>query len=124
MRRKLIAAAILCTIAALPAQAATKINFMYTAVTSWAELSVAKDQGILAKHGLDIDMTLTTNGSLISAALVADTAQLGGPTPTILLQANEQGLDLVVVAGTNVYPLSAPSGVIAAADSNLHAMLR
>ncbi|HXE28602.1 MAG TPA: ABC transporter substrate-binding protein [Stellaceae bacterium] len=106
--------------AVLPAQAATKINFMYTAVTSWAELYVAKDQGILAKHGLDIDMTLTTNGSLISAALVAGTAQLGGPTPTILLQANEQGLDLVVVAGTNVYPLAAPSGVIAAADSNLH----
>ena len=67
----------------------------------------------MAKHGLDIDMTLTTNGSLISAALVADSAQLGGPTPTILLQANEQGLDLVVVAGTNVYPLASPSGVVA-----------
>jgi NitT/TauT family transport system substrate-binding protein len=110
----------LCVFAALPAGAATKLNFMYTAVTSWVGLYVAKDQGILAKHGLDIDMTLTTNGSLISAALVADTAQLGGPTPTILLQANEQGLDLVVVAGTNVYPLASPSGVIAAADSNLH----
>jgi NitT/TauT family transport system substrate-binding protein len=104
----------------LPAQAATKINFMYTAVASFVGLYVAKDQGILAKHGLDIDMTLTTNGSLISAALVADSAQIGGPTPTILLQANEQGLDLVVVAGTNVYPISSPSGVLAAADSNLH----
>lgn len=119
MFRKLMMTAILCVFGALPA-AATKINFMYTAVTSWAGLFVAKDQGILAKHGLDIDMTLTTNGSLISAALVADTAQLGGPTPTILLQGNEQGLDLVVVAGTNVYPLASPSGVIAAADSNLH----
>ena len=117
---KLIMAMVLCVFAALPAQAATKINFMYTAVASWVGLYVAKDQGILAKHGLDIDMTLTTNGSLISAALVADTAQLGGPTPTILLQANEQGLDLVVVAGTNVYPLASPSGVVAAADSNLH----
>jgi NitT/TauT family transport system substrate-binding protein len=113
-------ASVLCVLAALPAQAATKLNFMYTAVTQFVGLYVAKDQGMLAKHGLDIDLTLTTNGSLISAALVADTAQLGGPTPTVLLQANEQGLDLVSVAGTNVYPLTTPSGVIAAADSNLH----
>jgi NitT/TauT family transport system substrate-binding protein len=120
MLRKLITAAVLCAVAALPAQAATKLNFMYTAVTQFVGLYVAKDQAMLAKHGLDIDMTLTTNGSLISAALVADTAQLGGPTPTVLLQANEQGLDLVSIAGTNVYPLTTPSGVIAAADSNLH----
>ncbi|HEX4192387.1 MAG TPA: ABC transporter substrate-binding protein, partial [Stellaceae bacterium] len=120
MLRKLITAAVLCAVAALPAQAATKLNFMYTAVTQFVGLYVAKDQAMLAKHGLDIDMTLTTNGSLISAALVADTAQLGGPTPTVLLQANEQGIDLVSIAGTNVYPLTTPSGVIAAADSNLH----
>ncbi len=77
--RKLIMAIVLCVFAALPAQAATKINFMYTAVASWVGLYVAKDQGMLAKHGLDIDMTLTTNGSLISAALVADTAQTRRP---------------------------------------------
>jgi NitT/TauT family transport system substrate-binding protein len=93
---------------------------VHRAVTQFVGLYVAKDQGMLAEHGLDIDLTLTTNGSLISAALVADSAQLGGPTPTVLLQANEQGLDLVVVAGTNVYPIASPSGVIAAADSSLH----
>jgi NitT/TauT family transport system substrate-binding protein len=118
--RRLIAATVLCALTALPAQAAAKLNFMYTAVTQFVGLYVAKDQGMLAKHGLDIDMTLTTNGSLISAALVADSAQLGGPTPTVLLQANEQGLDLVSIAGTNVYPLTTPSGVVAAAGSNLH----
>jgi NitT/TauT family transport system substrate-binding protein len=89
--RKLAIAAILCLFATLPAAAATKINFMYTAVAQFFGLYVAKDQGILAKHGLDTDMTLTTNGSLISAALVADTAQLGGPTPTMAVS-REQGL--------------------------------
>jgi NitT/TauT family transport system substrate-binding protein len=93
---------------------------VHRAVTQFVGLYVAKDQGMLAEHGLDIDLTLTTNGSLISAALVADSAQLGGPTPTVLLQKNGQGLDLVVVAGTIVYPISSPSGVIAAADSSLH----
>ena len=61
MIHKLITATVLCAVAALPAQAATKLNFMYTAVGSFVGLYVAKDQGILAKHGLDIDMTLTTN---------------------------------------------------------------
>jgi ABC-type nitrate/sulfonate/bicarbonate transport system substrate-binding protein len=69
--RRLIAATVLCALTALPAQAAAKLNFMYTAVTQFVGLYVAKDQGMLAKHGLDIDMTLTTNGSLSSGAGLA-----------------------------------------------------
>ncbi len=110
----------LAGLATVPAQAAPqKITFMYTAVGQFVGLYVAKDQGMLEKHGLDIEMTLTTNGSLISAALVADTAQLGGPTPTVLLQANEQGLDLVAVADAEVYPVSSGSGVLTPADSGI-----
>ncbi|HWE71665.1 MAG TPA: hypothetical protein VG328_00785 [Stellaceae bacterium] len=60
MLRGLITAAILYALAVLPAQAATKIDFMYTAVASWVGLFVAKDQEILAKHNLDIGMTLTS----------------------------------------------------------------
>ena len=101
-----------------PAHAA-KITFMYTAVSQFIGMFVAKDQGMLDKRGLDVDMSLTTNGSVISAALVADSAQIGGPTPTVLLQANEQGLDLVVVAGTEVYPSVARSGIVAGAQSGI-----
>ncbi len=112
-------AAVVCWLASLPAAAATKLTFMYTAVNQFVGIYVAKDQGILDRHGLDIDLVITPNGSVISAALVADSAQIGGPTPTVLLQANEQGLDLVVVAGTEVYPINARGGVLAGADSGI-----
>lgn len=117
--RKLITAAVMVACAALPASAATKVNFMYTAVNALVPVFVAKDEGFFASHGIDLDLTLTTNGSLISAAIIADTAQLGAPTPTVLLQANEQGLDLVAVAGTIVYPTTSAGGVLAASDSSI-----
>lgn len=104
----------------LPAWSATKITLLYTAVNAFVGCFVAADQGFFAKHGLDVDLSLAQNGSVISAALVADAAQIGGPTPTVLLQANEQGLDLVVIAGTDYYPQSVPTGVLARPDSGIH----
>jgi NitT/TauT family transport system substrate-binding protein len=118
--RAIFAAFVLATaVAASPAEAATKVTFLYTAVNSWVGIFVAKDQGFLEKHGLDVDLSLAQNGSVISAALVADSAQIGGPTPTVLLQANEQGLDLVAIAGTGAYPLKDQSGIIARRDSGI-----
>lgn len=114
------AAALLAIIAsAPPAEAATKITFLYTPVNAWIGIFVAKDQGFLDKHGLDVDLSIAQNGSVISAALVADSAQIGGPTPTVLLQANEQGLDLVVIAGTGTYPLDTQGGIIARNESGI-----
>jgi len=114
------AAALLTAVAfAAPASAATKITFSYTPVSAWIGLYVAKDQGYLDNHGLDVDFAIAQNGSIISAALVADSAQIGGPTPTVLLQANEQGLDLVEIAGTSTYPVDTASGIIARNDSGI-----
>lgn len=120
MRCATMAAVILALgLSAPSAQAATKITFLYTAVNAFIGIFVAKDQGFLDKHGLDVDLSLAQNGSVISAALVADSAQIGGPTPTVMLQANEQGLDLVVVAGTGNYPLPTQNGIVARADSGI-----
>lgn len=99
---------------AAPASAATKINLLYIPGGDFVPAFVAKDQGIFEKHGLDVDMSIAQNGSVISAALAADQAQIGVPTPPVLLQANEQGLDLVVVAGATVLPFPKDAaGVIA-----------
>ncbi len=95
----LLAAAILGW--AGPAVAQTKITLLFTAGDSFTESYVAKDQGFFAKRGLDVTLQAAQNGSVISAALEAGSAQLGAPTPTVLLQADEQGLDLVIVASAN-----------------------
>jgi NitT/TauT family transport system substrate-binding protein len=92
------------TLAATAAFAATKIDLLYTGAAAIASAYVAKDQGFFTKHGLDVDLTLTANGTTIPAALVSDSAQVGIPTPTVLLQANDAGLDLVMIAGAEQFP--------------------
>src|ERR1700742_2817733 len=94
---KTIAMAFLVGLVAAPAMAATKINLLYIPGGDFVPSFVAKDQGIFDKHGVDVDMAIAQNGSVITAALAAEQAQIGTPTPPVLLQANEQGLDMVVV---------------------------
>ena len=100
--------------------AAEKITLLYVSAGSFVGSFIAKDQGYFEQHGLDVDLSLAQNGSTIPAALVADSAQIGVPTPTVMLQANEQGLDLVVIGGASIYPGTPnTTGVIARADSGI-----
>lgn len=108
--------------AIVPARAGAPITLLYTPGDSFTESYVAKDQGIFEKHGLDITLQTAPNGSLISAALTADSAQIGAPTPTVLLQGDEQGLDLVIIASANrnaTQPPVAETGIAARDGSGI-----
>jgi NitT/TauT family transport system substrate-binding protein len=108
-------------IGAAPAVAATKITLMFTGFSGFAGAFVAKDQGFFDKRGLDVDLVLAQNGSIMVAALVADSAQIAGPTPTVLLQAVESGIDLVVLAATSVLPGRDAAGLLARTGSDIKA---
>lgn len=103
------------TAAAAAAHAATKISEMYTAsapdVVSW----VAKDQGFFAQHGVDVDMTLAANGSVVVSAVQSGSVQVGVPSPIVFLQAVDNGLDQMAIASTNAYPDPAKVGLVARA---------
>jgi len=114
-----VAIAFLIVAGALPASAATKINLLFTQGANNLGAYVGKDQGFFEKHGLDVDVTPTANGSLISASLVADAAQIGTLTPSILLQADEQGLDIVAIAGMSTYPTNSPAAIMARTGSGI-----
>jgi NitT/TauT family transport system substrate-binding protein len=115
-----VLAAIIAILIASPAIAATKINFLYNASAAFVGLYVAEDQGILEKHGLDIDFSLAVSGAVMPPALLSDSAQIGAPTATVLIQAHEQGIDLVAIAGTSVYPTpTGQDGVVARSGSGL-----
>src|SRR6201986_1119730 len=114
--------AIALTIAALnasPALAATKITFMHNASASFAAMFVAKDQGILEKHGLDVEFTPAQSGAVMPPALVSGSVQLAAPTATVLVQAHEQGIDLVAVANTAAYPSAADGQIVGRTGSGL-----
>jgi NitT/TauT family transport system substrate-binding protein len=110
----------LTAMASLPAHADTKINLGFTAVADYASAFIAKDQGFFAKHGLDVELTAIAINSNLPSALLSDSIQVGLPTPSVFLQANDGGLDLVIIGGAAVTdPGSANRAVLARPGSGI-----
>ena len=99
--------------------AQTKVNFMYTATAPFVTAFVAKDQGFFKKHGVDVELQLAANGSVIIAGVVSGSAQVGLPTPTVAFQAIENGLELRAFAATNIFPDTSSAGLVVGADSGI-----
>lgn len=113
----------LAAAAALPAraQATTKIVFGYTAVTDFASVFVAAEEGYFKQRKLDVELKFIPLNSTIPAALQSDSLQIGGPTPSVLLQAVDGGLDLVVLAGGGVTSKGFTAfGLVARAGTGIH----
>jgi NitT/TauT family transport system substrate-binding protein len=127
-RRTLIAqaaagTAALATPFALRAQApaaapATKIMLGYTAVSDFTAAFCAKEEGFFLRRGLDVELQLIQLNPMIPAAMQSNSIQIGGPTPPVMIQAVDGGLDLVAIAGGSVtnrtatnYGLVARTGV-------------
>jgi NitT/TauT family transport system substrate-binding protein len=77
----------------------TRIVFGYTAVTDFASVFVAKEEGFFDKRKLEVELKFVPINSTIPAAIQSDSLQMGGPTPSVYLQAVDGGLDHVVVCG-------------------------
>ncbi len=63
---------------------------------------VAKDEGMFEKNGLNVEFLPTGSNQTLVAALVAGSHQIVSVSPTVLLQAVDSGIDLVVVANCGV----------------------
>lgn len=101
---------------AAPAGAQTKVKMTYTAVSGFAAAYVAEEQGFFQKHGVDMQFIQTNVSGNIPAVIESGSVEVGGPTMPSILQANDQGLDLVVFSGGAVYPL--PGDVLIARDGS------
>lgn len=95
------AALMVAAFSGVPAFAQTKIAIGCTATTDCASAAIALEDGIFKKNGLDAELVLIGLNSNIPAALLSDSIQIGGPTPSVFLQAADGGLDLVAVAGAS-----------------------
>jgi len=116
----LLAAALIVAFGPDRALAGTKLTFLYNPSAAFTAMFVAKDQGFLEKRGLDVEFALAQSGAVMPPALVAGSAEIAAPTATVLVQANEQGLDLVMIANTSTYPSPPHSGgVVARAGSGM-----
>ncbi len=84
------------------ARAGDEITLSCTATTDCASAFAAATHGFFAKHNLAVKITPIALNSNIPAALMSDSIQIGGPTPSVFLQAVDGGLDLVVLATASV----------------------
>ena len=60
----------------------TKIVFGYTAVTDFASVFVAREEGFFSRRGLDVEPKFVPINSTIPAAVQAGSLQLGWAPPT------------------------------------------
>jgi len=102
------------------ATAQTKVTLGYTGVADFAAAFVAKEHGLFAKHGLDVELQQLALNSTLPAALQSNAVQIGGAAPSVLLQAADSGLALqaLAAASVNVRSASNPS-IVARAGSNI-----
>ncbi|MEI8264550.1 MAG: ABC transporter substrate-binding protein [Betaproteobacteria bacterium] len=119
LARAAAAAAVLGAPLATRAQApAARILLGYTAVSDFTAAFCAKEEGFFSKRGLDVELQLIQLNPMIPAAMQSNSIQIGGPTPPVMIQAVDGGLDLVAIAGGSVtsrtatnYGLVARTGV-------------
>jgi NitT/TauT family transport system substrate-binding protein len=123
MKRRTVLASLATASAglALPAWSqTTKIVFGYTAVTDFASVFVAAEEGYFKKRSLDVELKFIPINSTIPAGIQSDSLQIGGPTPSVFLQAVDGGLDHVVVAGGGVTSKTITGfGLVARAGSGI-----
>lgn len=104
------------------AKAQTKLTLLYSPISDVLGSFIAKDEGYFARHGLDVDLSLAPNPGTVVPAIFAGTVEIAETTPGPLFQATEQGLDIIVIAGTIRWIPTATqiSGIVVRTDSGIH----
>jgi NitT/TauT family transport system substrate-binding protein len=94
-----VASLLIFGVTATVAAESTKVAIGYPPATDFLAAYVAKDQGIFAKHNIDADLVKIPVVSNIPSAVVSGSIQIGMTTIPVVLQADDGGLNLVLIAG-------------------------
>ena len=113
-------AIVLAVAMAAPAGAQTKVAVATGFANDFLPTWVAQEKGFNVKRGIDFDMMLYPAApSDLMAALFSNSAQIAQTTATTFALANENGLDLVIVAGAGIQTAVNPRQVLARPAANI-----
>lgn len=70
----------------------------------------ARDRGIFAKHGLDVEIVPVNNGPEAAAAVVGGSLDVGSSGTTAIAIAHERGIPFIFVAPSGAYNAKSPDG--------------
>jgi len=101
LKRAILIASVVIAGAA-PSWAQTRIAVGTPPIAEVEAAFVAKDEGMFERNGLNVEFLPTGSNQTLVAALVAGSHQIVAVSPTVLLQAVDSGIDLVVVANCGV----------------------
>jgi NitT/TauT family transport system substrate-binding protein len=93
---------VLALVTAAPAMAQTAVRLGVTPIGDYIAAWVGKDQGIFAKHGLNVTIQTVPISPMAAAALMSGSLDFATPTAPDLLQAADSGIDLVAIASVSV----------------------
>jgi NitT/TauT family transport system substrate-binding protein len=77
----------------------TPITVNVAPAPEFVPVFIARENGLFRQHGLDVTPQVTQQDSATIQSIEAGSSQIGAVSVTSMLQANDSGLDLVVVAG-------------------------
>ncbi len=101
LKRAILVASVVIA-AAVPSFAQTKLAIGTPPIAEVEAAFIAKDEGLFEKNGLAVEFLPTGSNQTLLAALMAGSHQIVSVSPTVMLQAVDSGMDLVVVANCGV----------------------
>ena len=102
------------------AQTLRSLTVVTSPSDSGGEVYYAKDLGIFAKHGLDIDIISLQNGQAASAAVASGKYAIGQSNIAALAIARQHGVPVVLIAPASMYTAqAATSALVVRGDSPL-----
>lgn len=87
---------------AADAKAPTKIVLGYTPVAETVAAYAALKEGYFKANGLDVNFLLVNNSAVLANSLVAQSIDIASITPSVFLQAVDNGIDFVAICGSAV----------------------
>lgn len=111
VRVSLLAALVMTVVTG--AQAESRVAVLTASGNDCLPAWIAKDKGFNTRDGFVFDVSLTQAGaSDLAASLYANSAQIAEMTALTFATANENGLDLVIVAGAGIQTEANPRQVL------------
>ncbi len=83
-------------------KAPVKITLGYTPVAETVAAYAALKEGYFKANGLDVNFLLVNNSAILANSLVAGSIDIASMTPSVFLQAVDNGIDLVAVSGSAI----------------------
>jgi NitT/TauT family transport system substrate-binding protein len=91
------------------AQSADAIRVAAIPIVGAAQPSLAKDLGLFAKAGIDVDIQPMQGSSAIASAVLSSSADIGFSAADTLMTAHSKGVSLVIIAPASEYLSTSPA---------------